>query len=550
MTGSTLRLAAAPLVATLVLAGCPRRAEEPDPLLATFAGGEVRQSDLDTWRSFLNAKGRDGEWLGLDAVERHVVMRTLARQAIEAGLEEEPATRIRLKRALDERLAVLLHDEIVKSVEVPEALVDRYLEEHRSELDKPERRTVSFIFRRASGEGRDRARAELEAARERLLAGEDFAKVAVEVSESPSRLRGGLLGTVPAGKLPEQIDRVLFALDEGEVSDVIATGAGLALLRCDRVLPAHTMESEEARRRVERYFRRPGVEAAWDDLVTRLTEGRIHHDLEVLLDPAAGPEAVVSTFGSEKLTRAEARILLRPLGEAAVEEGAPEERAEALLDRFAVNALLAAEARRRHLDEQPERRKELEWVRIEQLSKEGLRWRVDPMLAEPGDEDLHHYYEDHADSYREPNRYLLRVLQRPHAADTLGEAYRELARLADGSRDGVPILAPDGGAVAPAWHTRSEIAGWGLTVLRSVDQLEPGEVTEPIQEEGALWLIQLVERERGRLQDFSEVRSAVKRALQRQERRRINHQVLQWTLAAAGLHRSPQEPRTQKRGKD
>ncbi|MEZ5330551.1 MAG: hypothetical protein R2991_00550 [Thermoanaerobaculia bacterium] len=73
------------------------------------------------------------------------------------------------------------------------------------------------------------------------------------------------------------------------MSDVVRTGAGFALLRCDRIFPAHTMESEEARHRVEQYFRKPRVDAAWNALVDELTGGRVDHDLGVLLDPAAVP---------------------------------------------------------------------------------------------------------------------------------------------------------------------------------------------------------------------------------------------------------------------
>ncbi|MEZ5330552.1 MAG: peptidylprolyl isomerase [Thermoanaerobaculia bacterium] len=215
MSGRTLLRVGALLGTTLVLTACSPPREERDPLLATFAGGEVRQSDLDTWRSFLNAQGRDGHWLGLDALERHVVMRTLAGEAIDAGLDEEPAVRIRVRRAVDERLAVLLRADVARSIEIPADLVEGYLEEHRDELDKPERRTVRFIFRRSSEDDPDRARLELQEARRRLLAGEDFAAVAAEVSESPSRLRGGLLGTIPRGKPPEQVDRILFSSRKG-----------------------------------------------------------------------------------------------------------------------------------------------------------------------------------------------------------------------------------------------------------------------------------------------------------------------------------------------
>lgn len=530
------------LAAALCLAGCRGRSQAPDPVIATFAQGEVRQSDLDTWHSFLNVDGREGEGrLGLDALERHVVMRTLAREAIDAGLEEDPVARMRIRRAVDERLAASLREDVRESIEIPEERVERYLEGHRDELDKPERRVVSYIFRRAR-EGRPGdARAALEAARRRLLADEDFAALAAEVSESPTRLRGGRLGTVEPGMLPERLDRALFALAEGGVSEVLETGAGFALLRCDRVLPAYAMEPEEARRRVVQYFRRPRLDAAWEQLTARLTEGRIRHDLERLADPAAGPDTVVSTFGSQTLTRAEAEALLGPMAEeeAAAGNGAPRTEARARLERFAVNALLAQEARRRGLDETPERRRELHWVRLEQLSREQLRRKVDRMTTEPDEAALRRFYRDNAERYRRPDRYLLSIVRRPYSPESLEAAYRELVAMAEAARGGGrEVFTPERGAAgASAWHARSEIAGWGATILRSVDELRPGEVTEPIQQGDELWLVRLLERRRGELRDFDEVRAEVSRDLAGRERRRLIRQVLRWTLGTAGLER-------------
>lgn len=523
----------------MVLLGCPR--EPAEPVIATFAGGDVRQSDLDTWRSFLNPKSAgDGGRIGLDSLERHVVMRTLAAEAIADGLEEEPAVRLRIRRAIDERLANALHEDVSESVAVPEEEIAEYLRQHRDELEKPERRTVSVIFRRAAAEDRDEVRAELETVRERCLAGEEFATLAGEASDSPTRFQGGRLGTVREGQLPEALDRALFALEEGGVSEVVETGAGLALLRADRILPAYTMEAAEARRRVETYLRRPYFEEVWRALVAELTAGRIHHDPAALSDPATPPDAVVSRFGEETLTRAQALLLVAPDPD---DEETPRQRdADAVqaLDHFATNALLAVEARRRGLHRRPERERELGWVRLEQLSRAMLHRRVDGMMPAPDEEMLRRSYDERREAYRLPDRHLLHVLRRTYPPDAPGAVYRELAAIVEAARGGAASLAAAAGEDAAAtWYTHREVAAWGPTLLRAVTELQPGEVTEPIQENGELWVVQLVARDRGRLRSFEEVRDEVASAFERSHRRRLIQQVLQWTLADAALERRP-----------
>jgi peptidyl-prolyl cis-trans isomerase D len=76
------------------------------------------------------------------------------------------------------------------------------------------------------------ARAKLEGARDALANGEDFAKVAAEVSEDSSTAEdGGELGVITRGIFGEDFDDAAFALDEGQVSDIVDTGDSLHLIK-------------------------------------------------------------------------------------------------------------------------------------------------------------------------------------------------------------------------------------------------------------------------------------------------------------------------------
>ncbi|WP_024951810.1 SurA N-terminal domain-containing protein [Cobetia crustatorum] len=76
------------------------------------------------------------------------------------------------------------------------------------------------------------SRSKLEAAREQLAAGEDFAKVAESVSEDSSTAdKGGELGVITRGIFGEEFDDAAFALDEGQVSDIVDTGDSLHLIK-------------------------------------------------------------------------------------------------------------------------------------------------------------------------------------------------------------------------------------------------------------------------------------------------------------------------------
>ena len=65
----------------------------------------------------------------------------------------------------------------------------------------------------------------------RLKAGEDFDKVAREVSIGPEAARGGDLGFFERGMMPEAIDRVVFSLPVGKISGVVQSPYGFHIFK-------------------------------------------------------------------------------------------------------------------------------------------------------------------------------------------------------------------------------------------------------------------------------------------------------------------------------
>jgi len=70
-----------------------------------------------------------------------------------------------------------------------------------------------------------------EKALERLKAGEDFNKVARDVSTGPEREHGGDLGYFSRGMLPETIEKAVFSLPVGQLSKLIKSPYGYHIFR-------------------------------------------------------------------------------------------------------------------------------------------------------------------------------------------------------------------------------------------------------------------------------------------------------------------------------
>jgi peptidyl-prolyl cis-trans isomerase D len=104
-----------------------------------------------------------------------------------------------------------------------DAEVEKYYTEHIKEFETPRQLQASHALVRVGetggSEAEDRARDKIADLIKRARAGEDFGKLAREISEDPgSRDAGGDLGWVSAGMMVPQFEQALFALKKGEIS--------------------------------------------------------------------------------------------------------------------------------------------------------------------------------------------------------------------------------------------------------------------------------------------------------------------------------------------
>jgi parvulin-like peptidyl-prolyl isomerase len=98
-----------------------------------------------------------------------------------------------------------------------------------------------------SVEKQDAAERQADALRTRLLAGEDFAKVAAEASASPSKANGGLIGPINLAEVSVSLQELIGKMKPGEISKPIRTSRGVQLLKLETIKPASTQPFEAVR---------------------------------------------------------------------------------------------------------------------------------------------------------------------------------------------------------------------------------------------------------------------------------------------------------------
>jgi parvulin-like peptidyl-prolyl isomerase len=81
---------------------------------------------------------------------------------------------------------------------------------------------------------------------DRCRKGENFEDLARKYSEAPSKGRGGNLGFVREGALPEQLAQVAFKMSPGQISSPIQTETGYYVLMTGQNIPSRQLSYEEA----------------------------------------------------------------------------------------------------------------------------------------------------------------------------------------------------------------------------------------------------------------------------------------------------------------
>ncbi len=130
--------------------------------------------------------------------------------------------------------------ELVQDIEVEEDEIRSYYDLNKREFLRPKRLKVSQILVKTE----DKAVELLKSLKG--AGGEQVRELARAESIGAEASRGGEIGTFEMGQLPFEFDKVVFSLDEGELSQVVESSYGYHIFRVDKIFPAELVPLERA----------------------------------------------------------------------------------------------------------------------------------------------------------------------------------------------------------------------------------------------------------------------------------------------------------------
>jgi len=177
------------------------------------------------------------------------------------GLSEE-----HVKSQIRDGLTIerLIETEIVEKIVVSEEESQSFYKGHPELFKAAEQVRASHILVKIDAQAdeatRGEARKKIETVEQQLQKGQDFATLAKDFSDCPSKAQGGDLGYFTRGKMVKPFEDAAFGLKTGEVSEIVETQFGYHLIKVTDRKPEGILPFEEVKEKLTAYLTRQRVQ--------------------------------------------------------------------------------------------------------------------------------------------------------------------------------------------------------------------------------------------------------------------------------------------------
>lgn len=158
-------------------------------------------------------------------------------KTLEEAMAESPLGKDRMEEEINTGLTItkLIEQEMSNKVSVTDADIESFKKEHKEDLTTPATVTASHILfmveEDATDEEKAAKKAEAEKVREELVKGGDFAKLAAENSDCPSKAKGGDLGAFGKGQMVPAFEKAAFSQKIDEIGPIVETKFGYHIIK-------------------------------------------------------------------------------------------------------------------------------------------------------------------------------------------------------------------------------------------------------------------------------------------------------------------------------
>lgn len=201
----------------------------------------------------------------------------------------------------------VIQREVGSHVNVSDADVKKFYDEHKAQMAHPEGVRLSEILLSTDSAGDDPLKLEPIKAKaddlvKQIRAGASFDDLAKKESQDPSGAQGGDLGFFERGKLAKQLEDLTFGMKKDEVSDPIRTKQGFVILKVTDHQAAGIPSLNEVESRIQEQIYMQKIQPNLRDYLKKLREESFIKVSPGYVDSGASPnqtQPVVTTAAKE-----------------------------------------------------------------------------------------------------------------------------------------------------------------------------------------------------------------------------------------------------------
>ena len=169
--------------------------------------------------------------------------------------------------------------------EIAEDHIRKFYEGNPDNYAREETVKVSHILIKVDGnanpEEKEKARKKTDQIRKEIIEGQDFAQMAMKHSDCNSASGGGSLRHIKRGYMPEEFDKVAFAMEEDGVSAVVETKFGYHIIKVADKKPGGIAPYEEVKDFIKTFLQQ---EESKKKLHAHMTELKKKAKIDILLN--------------------------------------------------------------------------------------------------------------------------------------------------------------------------------------------------------------------------------------------------------------------------
>jgi peptidyl-prolyl cis-trans isomerase C len=231
-----------------------------DAVVANIGDQKITVSDFNRMISLLDTEKQqvieNNPQLKESVLTQFIQSMVISKLAREKGFDKRAEVKDQIEFFKNNLLANLyIRQEVVGKISIPEEDLKKYYDSHKDEFKTPEMVRVRHILIKvdesAPEKDKKAAKKKAEGILKKIRSGEDFAKLAEEVSDDPgSKQKGGELGFFPRGRMVKSFEDAAFTLKPGEVSGLVKTQYGYHIIETEEKKAAAIKPFDEVKENI------------------------------------------------------------------------------------------------------------------------------------------------------------------------------------------------------------------------------------------------------------------------------------------------------------